>query len=257
MTHRIGLIGVGIIGEPVIRGLIRAHGENVDVRLSPRNAERAARLASEFPNVRVETSNQAVVDGSDWVILAVLGPVAEEIIRALRFRPDHRVVSLLAGAYLPAIREWTGLDAVTRMVPLPYVAHGAGPVATYPLTPEVEAVFGKLGTLVGAEDEAGLNAMSMITSTQSGFFAMLAEVAAWGQHHGLAPETSQEFTIAFYSALLSKGSTLTPEELADHWQEMTPGGYNYTAVTTLAQAGAINAWTDALDAVHHRLQNET
>lgn len=252
MTYRIGLIGVGIIGEPVVRGLIRAHGDNVEVRLSPRNTERAAGLAAEFANVRVEATNQDVLDSSDWIVLAVPVPVAEQTVRALKFRPGHHLVSLVTGVGLAALREWSGVSAVVRMTPLPYVVQGVGPVATYPLTPDLAEVFGGLGTLTPADDESGLATMSIVTSTQSAFFAVLAEVVRWAHHHGLPPETAQGFTIDFYSALLSKAATLSPADLAEHWREMTPGGYNHTAVTTLGDLDAITAWTVALDAVQTR-----
>lgn len=255
MTYRIGVIGVGIIGEPVVRGLVRAHGDGVEVHLSPRNAARSAGLAAELSSVHVEVSNQAVLDSSDWVVIALLGPAAEGVIRGLSFRPDHHVVSLVGAADLASLREWTGLAAITRMVPLPYVAHGAGPVATYPLTPELEAVFGGLGTLVGASDEADLDTMATMTSTQSAFFAVLGEVTRWGSRHGLPAETAQSFAIRFYTALLAKAETLDPPELAEHWREMTPGGFNHTVMTRLIQTDAVGAWSSGMDAVQARLRS--
>ena len=252
MTYRIGVIGVGIIGEPLVRGLIRALGTDVELHLSPRNAGRAANLAAELPQVLVEPTSQEVVDNSDWVVLAVLVPVAEQVTRALRFRPDQHLVSLLAGVDIASLREWSGLESITRMVPLPYVAQGAGPVASYPVTPELQEVFGGLGTLVPASDETELATMSMITSTQSAFFAVLAEVVGWAQHRALSPERAQEFAIAFYSALLAKAATLSPADLADHWQEMTPGGLNHTATTAFTDHGGVRSWSVALDAVHAR-----
>ncbi|MCW5952785.1 MAG: NAD(P)-binding domain-containing protein [Propionibacteriaceae bacterium] len=253
MTYRIGVLGVGIIGEPVVRGLIRAHGDDIEIRLSPRSAERSARLAYEFRQVRVSASNQEVLDGSDWIVVALLGPAAEGIVRCLDFRPDHRVVSLIGSADLASLRDWTGRSAITRMIPLPYVAHGLGPVATYPLNAEVERVFGGLGTLVAAEDEADLDTIATITSTQSAFFAVVGEVVRWGSRQGLAPGTAQDFALQFYAALLVRAARLGPAELMEHWREMTPGGFNHTAMTSLIGMDAIQAWPVAMDAVKARL----
>jgi len=252
MAYRIGVIGVGIIGEPVVRGLVAAHGAKADIHLSPRSAARSAALAAEFGNVVVEASDQEVLDKSDWVIAALLPSTAEQILRELAFRPNHRLVSLIGTADIAALREWTGVATVTRMVPLPYVAQRMGPIATYPVTPEAEAVFGGLGMLVPADDERGLDTMSTITSMQSAFFATVGEVVGWGSRHGLSPETAQQFTLAFFAALLAKAGTLGPSELAEHWREMTPGGLNYTSMAHLNGAGAIAAWSDAMDAVNDR-----
>ena len=254
MTFRIGVIGVGIIGEPVVRGLVAAHGPAVEIALSPRTAARAAALAAEFPNVRIAGTNQAVVDDSDWVVLAVLPEAAEAIIRPLAFRPDHHVVSLISTAKVATLQEWTSTPDVTRLVPLPYVAQRMGPIAAYPLTAAVEEVFGGLGTLVPTPDERGLETMSTITSMQSAFFAAVAEVAGWAGRHGVTPEAAQRFTLDFFAALLTKAGTLTPSDLAEHWREMTPGGFNYTAITYLQEHGAITAWSDAMDAVLTRKQ---
>jgi len=248
MTYRIGVIGVGIIGEPVVRGLVAVHGAGAEIHLSPRTASRAAALAA-YPNVTVEADNQGVADRSDWVILAVLPGVAEAIIRGVRFRADHRIVSLISTASLADLRAWTGVTAITRMVPLPYVAQRQGPIATYPMSDEVAAVFGGLGTLVAADDEAGLETMSTITSMQSAFFAAVAEVVGWASAHGVRPEAAERFTLDFFAALLAKSATLSPADLAEHWREMTPGGLNHTAMTYLTAEGAIAAWSGAMDAV--------
>ncbi|MDR0848716.1 MAG: NAD(P)-binding domain-containing protein [Propionibacteriaceae bacterium] len=256
MAVHIGIIGVGIIGEPFVRGLAGGP-EDIDVHLSPRNAERSARLAAEFANVTVEESNQDVVDKSDWVVLALLPEAAEAIVRDLTFRPDQRIITFISTATLAQVRDWTGVESVTKMVPLPYVAYRVGPIATYPLTPEVEEVFGRLGTLAATEDEDGLNAMSTITSMQSAFFATIGEVAVWGGRNGLSPESSQRFTLDFLEALIHKARTLTPDELADHWREMTPGGLNHTAITLLQNRGSLHAWQDAMDAVKRRRQVQT
>ena len=252
MAIRIGVIGVGIIGEPFVRGLVRAQGDDVAIRLSPRNAERSRRLAAEFGNVRVCQTDQEVLDQSDWVVLALLGEVAQGIVRGLAFRPDQRVISLISAATVADIQRWTKVAVVAKMIPLPFVAYCVGPLAVYPLTPEIVQVFGGLGALAAAQDEAGLDTMSVITSTQSAFFATLAEVVKWSSRHGLAPEVAQQFSLDFFAALLFKAGTLPPAELLDHWREMTPGGLNHAAMTQLFADDAIAAWSRAMDAVQAR-----
>jgi len=56
----IGIIGTGIIASAVVKGFcIKETGHRFF--LSPRNAQRAARLAEEFAEVMVCKSNQEVV----------------------------------------------------------------------------------------------------------------------------------------------------------------------------------------------------
>jgi pyrroline-5-carboxylate reductase len=251
---RIGVVGVGTIGEALVRGLVAAHGDQARVLLSPRGQDRAQRLAAEFDEVTVMESNQAVLDGADWVVLALIPSLAQGIIQALAFRPDHQVVTLVADFDLARMRALTGPTAMLcRMVPLPFVEYRVGPLTVYPVTPELETVFGPLGDLMPASDERALDTMMAITSMMSAFYAVVGELVAWGRDHGLAPELSARYTTAFFEALLFKSQRLDAGELVEHWREMTPGGLNELTVGRLEQAGAITAWSEALDEVMARI----
>jgi pyrroline-5-carboxylate reductase len=73
----------------------------------------AAALAAKFPNVAVAESNQAVLDGSDVVMLAIRPQVTVEVLSDLEFRPD------------PASK-------VVRAIPMPMVAKLCGRPAAQP-----------------------------------------------------------------------------------------------------------------------------
>jgi pyrroline-5-carboxylate reductase len=114
----LGFVGTGTMAAAMVEGLA---GD--DILVSPRGAGIAADLAARFPGVTIAASNQAVVDGSDMVILSVRPQIAEEVIRALRFRPGQKVLSLIAATRIDRIRDWAGVEiAVTRAIPLPFVA---------------------------------------------------------------------------------------------------------------------------------------
>ncbi|MDR1712505.1 MAG: NAD(P)-binding domain-containing protein [Propionibacteriaceae bacterium] len=251
---RIGFIGVGVINEAFARGVLAQYGAAAEVLLSPRNAARAAALAAKFPNVRVCASNQEVVDGSDWVMLAVLPRIAREVIGALRFRDGQRALSFISDFTLAELRSLAAPATLTRMVPLPFVAHRVGPLAVFPDDPEVTAVFGSLGQIVPAADEPTMDMFTAITALMSAYFAMLGDVVGWAEAKGFPPEAAAGYTASFFEALLYKAKTLTPDELAGHWREMTPGGLNELAVTYMRDTGAISAWSQALDKVWDRIR---
>lgn len=106
----IGFIGTGNIASALVRGLCASARPPSRILVSPRNTEKAARLAAEFAQVRVAATNQAVVDESDTVILSVLPQAAEKILGALAFRTGQRIVSLIA---------MTPLDLTRRLVSRP------------------------------------------------------------------------------------------------------------------------------------------
>ena len=69
---RLGLVGVGTINSAVCRGLCTAEGSSaLRILVGPRNAAKSAALAEAFPGIVTRcTSSQAVLDGSDIVLLA-------------------------------------------------------------------------------------------------------------------------------------------------------------------------------------------
>src|SRR3546814_18499581 len=118
---RLGLIGTGTIAAAIVEGL--ALSGNEPILLSPRNADIAADLASRFSHVGVASDNQAVIDASDLVILAVRPPLADAVLGPLRFRPDHRLLSLIATSPISRVRESSAPPAhVFCQVTLPPLA---------------------------------------------------------------------------------------------------------------------------------------
>ena len=89
----IGFIGVGTMNSAIVRGLCTLPAPPERLVLSPRNAEKAAALAAEFPSlVSVAATNQAVVDAADVVFVGTLPAATEEVLRALKFRASQTVV---------------------------------------------------------------------------------------------------------------------------------------------------------------------
>jgi pyrroline-5-carboxylate reductase len=116
---KLGIIGIGNIAAALVEGFCTSTGPErvgadagaggvaaggaaasgtggLELFLSPRNEARSTALAARYPRVMRLESNQAVLDRSEIVIIGVRPPVAAEVLGALRFRPDHIVVSLVA-----------------------------------------------------------------------------------------------------------------------------------------------------------------
>src|SRR5690242_3830389 len=126
---RVGVVGVGAIAEAVITGLCAGGAARAAFLLSPRNAEVSARLAERHPSVRVAADNQAVLDGSDVVLLAVTPQVADGVLGELKFAPRHRVVSLIATYEVARLKPLVAPAAsLVRAAPAPAVARRLGGV---------------------------------------------------------------------------------------------------------------------------------
>jgi pyrroline-5-carboxylate reductase len=181
---KLGFVGCGTIASAMVTGLCST-GSAGPITLSPRNAKVAAGLASLFANVQIAPTNQAVLDASEVVVLAVRPQIAFGVLSELRFRPDHHVVSLIATLPLERIRSVTRpAGLVTRAVPLPSVALRQGPTAIHPPSQPIKALFDTLGTAIELDDESEFDAFAAATAIMASYFGFASTISDWMTRNG-------------------------------------------------------------------------
>lgn len=219
-----GFVGAGELTAAIVEGLSVTEPP---VFLSPRNHDVAHDLAARFPNVRVCGTNQEVLDSAATVVVAVRPQIVREVLAELTFRPEHVVVSAVAGVSLARLREWAGpAERIVRSIPLPTASRRASRTALYPDDTVARALFESVGDVVVPPDEDTLATFSAATATFAAHLGQLATIAAWMAEHGVAPEDANAYVAHVYGEL---GRTLarhegTLEELARKHE--TPGGIN-------------------------------
>ena len=251
----IGFVGTGVITSALVTGFSSGADRPHRIHLSPRNAERAAALARRFPNVTVEASNQEVLDRSEWVVLAVVPALGEEVVRPLSFRSDHRVVNLMATRKLPEIAGWIGRTrTLVHLVPLPFAAQRIGPIALYPNDEDAAALFAPLGHVVAVDDPARVEVLAAITALMASYHLLLWEVVKWSEAEGLSPKEALEYTTAFFEALSRQAREEEGGDVGRLAAEMTPGGLNEMAQRSIRERGGFEPWVRALGPVLARLR---
>jgi pyrroline-5-carboxylate reductase len=252
---RLGFVGTGTIAAAMIEGLCATPGAG-PIIVSPRNADIAADLAARFPDVRIAASNQAVLDGSDVVMLAVRPQIAREVLGELRFRPDQKVVSLIATVSLDDLRAAVAPAAqVIRAVPLPAVARRQGPTVIYPPDAAIKALFDALGTAVVLDNEGDFDAFTTTTAVMAGYFAFAGTVTTWMERNGIAAGTARAFVGQMLAGLAGAAAAMPDRSfaaLADEHQ--TRGGLNEQLFRAIATDGQLVELDRALDGVLQRLQ---
>ncbi len=252
---RLGFLGTGTISSAIVEGLASGSPPNVRILLSPRNAQVASRLATTLPQVTVANSNQEMLDGSDIVFLAVRPQVARETLASLNFRPDHRVISLIATFSREQI---AGLVApasnITRAVPLPTVAAHLGPTAIFPSDPVTKEIFDRMGFAVEVGTEHELRALQTATAEMAAYFLFLDTLWAWLCDHGVSPSTARE-----YISMMFRGLGQVPQRSDHSFAELesefrTKGGLNEQLAADLRRSGVFDAHNAGLDAIFARIQ---
>jgi pyrroline-5-carboxylate reductase len=252
----IGIIGVGAIAEAIVTGLCEAGDVEARVHLSPRGADRAARLAARYPAVEVADANQAVADRAGAVFLCVRPEHAEAVVGDLAFRPDQTVISVMAGIPIAALRDLTAPAAdVARAIPLPPVARRSGLTPVHPRNELAATIFELLGGALVLDEEAELETLAASTATLAAHMAYLGAISGWLAERGVPREDAARFVAGVYGGLA--GTLLEPgpkdfDELAAEFA--TPGGYNEQFHAALREAGVYDEVERGLDAIARRLE---
>ena len=251
MAMRLGFIGTGNITTALVEGLCTAQDPPLSVLVSPRNAEKAARLAARFSQVEVAASNQAVIEGCDCIFLAVLPQIASPVLGELRFRPDQTVVCLIATKPIDEVRQLVApAQNVMRAVPLPPVARHLGPILLYPDNPRVFEILSQIGKPIAVPDERQLNFLWTLSALIAPFYALMEEMSQWTVAAGVDRQIAGTYIASMFHALSALAADAADGDFSDLLAEATtPGGLNEQALAEIRKQGGYKAFLKALDSV--------
>jgi pyrroline-5-carboxylate reductase len=249
----LGFIGTGAITDAVVQGLNAAGNTEHDIHLSPRSEARSRALAARYERVIREDSNEAVVAKSDIVFLAVRPQQMPKLV-GLRFRAEQTVVSFLAGTPIDQLRPFVAPAArLVRVVPLPCIGLGQGPILMMPSDPTVEALFGKLGDLIVLTDEANFASVSAITGLMSSHFELQNVALDWLKTQEVPDGQAALYVRSFFAGLgaigLAAGRAGQSIDVANY---ETRGGLNEACRIQLSGAGWFGQVNEALRAIRAR-----
>jgi len=257
MTRKnIGFVGTGAITEAMVRGLLAEPAYASAIHLSPRNADIAARLAAEFDAVQVAPDNQAVVDRSDMVFLAIRPQVAEGVVRELVFRDGQPVVSVIAATDRQTLLEWIGAEVhLVQAIPLPFVSERRGVTAILPPDAETAALFNALGTAVECASRKEYDLLAAASALMSTYFGIMEFATAWLEENGLEQAKGRAYLAPLFESLAQRAHESALESFGALSAEFaTRGGLNEQVLSDFETKGGRLALTDALSRVFARIE---
>jgi len=251
---RIGIIGTGIIASAIVTGFCKKKAGH-EFFLSPRNAEKAAALASAFSEANVCASNQEVIDKSDWVFIC-LHKKDFGVLKELSFKNTHYVANMSAEMRLPDLKDMIGETALlAHVIPLPFIAAGIGPLLVYPKIKEVGELFEPVSDIYYADRQEEVYTLQIVTGLMSAYNMLLHEIVKFSDENGIEHDVSVKFLCSLFGSLCERAASIPGCDLVELAHEMTPGGYNEQAMNELLDGRAIEAWRTALDGMLLRLRN--
>ncbi len=249
----LGFIGVGELARYTVEGLRRG-GHADPIVLSPRNRDHAAWLEANR-DCRVATSNQAVADASDIVILATRPAHCLEALLGLELRPGQLLLSVVAGVTVAELRGALNAEIdVVRAMPVSCATVGASPTLIYPRHDAVSALFERCGKAIAVDDERHFDQGTILACVYSWYFALFESLIEATGGPALPREIAAELVLGMArgaAELALARPAQTPGEIAA--EIATAGTYSRLGLDRLESAQAFDAWRNACELLRERL----
>lgn len=189
----LGILGVGELAGRIVQGLRRS-GFDQAILLSPRNHERSAQLAAEC-GCQILSSNQAVVDAADVLIIGVRPDDVAGIAANLIVPPGKLLISLAAGVGIDTLRRHFPTARCVRAM-LSYAAQfNESTVVLYPPDPIGERLMQPLGKVVVLQDEGEFELATVAACMNGWFYFFLHDLQQWLADKGLPSDKARTLVL--------------------------------------------------------------
>ena len=224
---KFGFVGTGAIVEAFVLGMLGTESFDGEVLVSQRSESRSTMLSGKFDQVTIGDDNQSIVNDSDWVFLGVLPKQAEAVLTELTFRSDQQLFSMVAGVSLNRLAELTGLTAVHRIIPMPPIEFGVGPIVITPPNREFATLCQQMGTPIELENEDHFSTLSASSAMMASFFELVASHARWMESYGISKPVAADYASSLSRALAEMTCRVDHKGLQEMAEEcLTIGGLN-------------------------------
>lgn len=259
---KIAFIGSGMMGEAMIKGLLREGlvvPQNL-VAAGPR-AERGRQLARSY-EVEWTTDNREAAQNRDVVILSVKPQVMDKVLPELHgaIQSDALVLSIAAGVPIQLIADGLAHAALARAMPNTPAQIGEG-ITVWAATDEVteeqrqqtEAILRALGEAVYVEDERYLDMATALSGTGPAYVLLFMEAMIdAGVHMGFSRRIAQQLVLQTMKGTVEYARQ-SPRHPATLRNEVTsPGGTTAEALYHMEKGGLRTVVSRAVWAAYQR-----
>ena len=252
---KLGFIGTGKITSSVVSGICRSNLSFKKILLSPRNRSIAKKLTKNFKKVSIANNNQEILNSCNWIFLAVTPTVGQKIIKDLKFKSTHTIISFISTMTLPQLRKAIKVKAeIIRAIPLPPISIRKGPVPIFPPNKKVKNFFDKIGTTIEIKNEKLSKNFWSTSGMMAPFYELLSTMSNWLVEHGVKRDKAQKYITSLFVALSEDAVVNSKKDLKYLVKEsQTPKGLNEQGVKELRKAGFYRSTEKTLNSILKRL----
>jgi pyrroline-5-carboxylate reductase len=261
-NERIAVIGCGVMGEAMVKGLLHERLVRPDqIIVSHPREDRRSTLEDRY-GVRAGRGNREAAEGATMVVIAVKPQLFDEVSAELRggVADEAMVVTIVAGIRMDHVADALGTSRVVRVMPNTPGQIGRGIsvwTATHTVDEDgrrrVRALLSALGVeeLVRHENELDMATALSGTGPAYVFLFMEALIDA-GVHLGFSRRLASKLVYETVrgSVEFAAGNTTHPAELRN--QVTSPGGTSAEAQYQLEKGRIRTVLSDAVWAAYRR-----
>ena len=160
LEQRIGIIGIGHMGEEIVNALIKAGYPNKKIYASRRNERELNRISNNY-GINTSTDNNEVLEKSDIVLICVKPQDFQKAVKSLTVKKDVLYISIAAGITMEYLSKMLGSDKRTvKSMPntgIPYeacaTAYVIGKNCTEDDKKAIQAIFNACGECFETKEE--------------------------------------------------------------------------------------------------------
>ena len=235
---KLGFIGTGKITSSVVSGICRSNLSFKKILLSSRNRSIAKKLTKNFKKVSIAKNNQEILNSCNWIFLAVTPTVGQKIIKDLKFKSTHTIISFISTIKYNKLKSYIKTNCIiVRAIPLPPISLGVGPIPIYPPNTKVKKFFDKIGKTVEIKNEnLSLNFWAM-SSMMAPYYEMQNFLSNWLVKNGLNKVKAENYITSLFLGLSKNANENTYKDLKELVSKsQTPRGLNEHALRELKKA---------------------
>ena len=252
---RLGFIGSGQITKAVINGLLSSQLKFSKIYISRRNLKISTELGKKNKKIFVSENNQKIIDNSDWIFLAITPNVGNKILKKLKFKKTHTIISFISTIKMKDLKKFIKVKAhIIRAIPLPPISIKKGPVPIYPPNKKVKNFFNKLGDVIEIKKEnLSLNFWTT-SSMMAPFYEILQTLSLWLIKKGVKRENAQKYITSLFVALSEDAFKKSKDLKRLVKESQTPKGLNEQSVNELKKLGFYKSLNQTAEKVLKRLK---
>jgi len=252
---KIGLIGVGHIGQYLVTGLAKANKDLVFLLADP--SEKPAKAFASSMGCYFTPHNQEAVDRSEIIILATRPEHVLPALAGITFKSDQIVVSIAAGVSLDTLVPLVAPARAIRALPISCVFVNKSPVLMFPENQTVRDLFSLVGQVhLMPNEETFSPGTALVGAFYAWLFLLMDETVSWTAGQDIDAGLARKLVIQTIEGACAVARDQDEMGLGDIWKTLaTPGGISQQGAKIIADRGGIKSWTEALAAINHRLKD--